>query len=133
MFQTSSCGLGGPTNPDGPCSGSYQPKDAGSHVFDGLSSASAVKGIIGAGAIIAGLLFVFFCVYAVSKFFGKKDKAANNGKLVADPNTDLSAAEAHARSYYGKFYDPEKVRPAADYEDDSEDDSEESDSRGLAP
>jgi hypothetical protein len=67
------CGLGGPQNPGGPCTGTYGPGDAGGHVFDGISAAPVTTSLLAAGVLLAGLIFVVWIVSKVGRFFGRDD------------------------------------------------------------
>lgn len=72
------CGIGGPQNPGGPCTGTYGPGDAGGHVFDGISAAPVTSALLGAGVLLAGLIFVVWIVATVGRFFGRgKDADAS--------------------------------------------------------
>lgn len=124
MPATSPCGLGGPTTSTGPCTGVINPSDAGSGVFSGLSSASAVSAIIAAGAIIAGLFFAVWAVRKVGRFFDAK--RANARALEPQPGTmewDDNFWAERGREDRASRGDAD-FGDLSDAEDDTEDDME---------
>lgn len=135
----SPCGIGGPSNPGGPCTGTIGPSDAGKGAFDLLSSASIIHAILAAGAVIAGVIFAIWIVRKVAKFFdGKKAsvkclteqddefwrKVGEADRAARDP--DERAGDAMKESFnrdfdfegFGRAYGESD----ADSEDDEEDD-----------
>ena len=88
------CGIGSDGSYNGPCSGTLYPSDAGKGVFDGLSTTSAVQGIVGAGALIAGLLFALFVARLVGAFFGgKKSKPLQDEPEYVCPACDAMVSD----------------------------------------
>ena len=87
------CGIGGPQNPGGPCTGTYGPGDAGGHVFDGISAAPATSALIAAGALLVGLIFVVWIVAKLGRFFGggKDDDATFSDDVMRDRNSGPTA------------------------------------------
>jgi hypothetical protein len=75
MPASSPCGIGGPSNPGGPCTGVLNPSDAGSGAFAGLSVSPAIAGVIAAGAILAFLIFTVWAVRKVGTFFDSNRRA----------------------------------------------------------
>lgn len=72
-MQSSPCGIGGPQDPGGPCTGTIGPKDAGGHVFDGVSITGVTGATIAAGLLLAGVLFAVFVARFVGRFFSGAD------------------------------------------------------------
>lgn len=134
------CGIGGPSTPSGPCTGTYSPSDAGSGVFNGIGdlAVSATHALLAAGVIIAGLLFAIWAVRKVAKFFGgdkpakglyEQDSAfwaAAGAADLASRNKDADAAD-NMRDAWGSEFDHEAYGRAyndrdGETEDDTEDD-----------
>lgn len=103
-MSTSPCGLGGPTDPSGPCSGTIAANQAGGAVFTNISNGSVIGALLGAALLLAGLVFVVWVVRKVAGFFGS---AAENRRLhaaqvaaAAALNEGFDWSEYHvARSY----------------------------------
>jgi hypothetical protein len=124
MPASSPCGIGGPSNPGGPCTGVLNPSDAGSGAFAGLSVSPAIAGVIAAGAILAFLIFTVWAVRKVGTFFDSNRRA--NLSLAGEPGTmewddkfwNDRGQEDRARREDADFGD------LSDAEDDTEDDTE---------
>lgn len=68
------CGLGSDPNDGGPCTGTYGPtaqqaSHAGEHAYDGVHSSGVVVALLGAAALVAGVIFVVWVVRKVGGFF----------------------------------------------------------------
>ena len=88
MLLLSPCGLGGPVDPGGPCSGSYFPPQLASKILDWIVPDGAIGAVVGAGAIVAGLLFAIWAVGRVAGFFGNHAPGASRGVGVVDDSAD---------------------------------------------
>lgn len=65
------CGIGGASVSGGPCSGTYTASQAGQDAFSLVDNAPVVSALVGAGLVIAGVLFVAYMVRKVAGFFGR--------------------------------------------------------------
>lgn len=129
MPGTSPCGIGGPQNPGGPCSGTYYNQlasQAGNHVFDGVHTGNVVLALLAAGAIVAGVFFARWIVGKVGGFFQHKrelaeadERAAANLRKSWQKTVDYADLGQKLHEYGG--YDDAEDDAEADSEDDAED------------
>jgi hypothetical protein len=117
------CGIGGAAVGGGSCTGTYKPSQAGQDAFHGLSTSGAVSALIGAGAILAGLIFVCWIVAVVGGFFDKKKPKPVAKKDTAD-YLGWMAEDTKNFDYGGFGQALHDVEHRGDFEDDNESDTE---------
>lgn len=127
MFATSPCGIGGPTNPDGPCTGTLgqQASSGLGQILQGVSGMSIVAALLAAAAILAGIFFVRWGATKVAAYFDAREAEARRLQNAAD--AEERAAKRLADDYRRNtdFADlGQKLHEAGGFDDDAEDDFE---------
>ena len=129
------CGIGGSETDTGPCTGSSghaAASQAGSGVFTHLSPGAPISAIIGAGALLAGVIFAVWATMTVGTFFSARSKRIKQ-RDAADAKAFKRFSDGHWKEFdtegFGRNINEvnaaySDIRDAAtwDSEDDNEDD-----------
>jgi hypothetical protein len=134
LFQDDPCGIGGPSDPSGPCSGSYLPSDAGKGAFDGLTSGDVIPSLLAAGVVVVAVLFAVFMARKVGLFFSGRAEAREAAELMDKEASDRLAKGWNTRKNMEDFGEAivgarrrQREDEEADMQDDMEDDMEQLD------
>lgn len=83
MLSPSPCGIGGLSNPSGPCVGTYSMTGIEAAINQ-LSSSSVIAGLLGGASILAAIGFAVFAAYLVGRFFGRDQEKRSPDELASD-------------------------------------------------
>ncbi|HEY8329024.1 MAG TPA: hypothetical protein VIO59_11340 [Rhodanobacter sp.] len=106
------CGIGGASVSGGPCSGTYTASQAGQDAFSLVDNAPVISALIGAGLVIAGVLFVAYMVRKVAGFFGGSPVYVGGEPGTMEYDDNFWAARGREAN---------NARPDADFSDVSDD------------
>jgi hypothetical protein len=123
MPSSSPCGIGGPSNPDGSCTGTIgqEASEGLGQILQGLSPTSIAGALIAAAVILAAVLFARWGARKVGSFFGQREAALKREQEAADRLRDDYRRNTDFADLGQKLHDAGEW---CDREDDREDDVE---------